>query len=164
MANYFACQSQATERVDDTMLEWMTNESILTNIQTTDGEVLTVVWQFKTYKAIGLEGISNDLLELICYAIIPSLTKLFNMCLNKQIFPDCRKRAKVTPIYKKGPKDTKTNYWYRPISLLSTVSKVFERIVFNRLYCYCKSHRIVTWRNSVCLKGDSTINQTSYCA
>jgi len=96
----------------------------------TDNEkVIAVLRQLKTPKAIGLDGIRNDLLRLICCAITPSLTKLFNMCLDQQIFPDCLKRANVTPIYKKGPEDTKTNN--RPIL---AVSKVFERILFNRLH------------------------------
>ena len=88
------------------MLEQMTNESILTHIQTTDKEVLTVLRQLKTHKAMGPDAISNDLLKLI-HAITLTLTKLFNMGPDQQIFPDCWKRANVTPIYKKGPKDTK---------------------------------------------------------
>jgi hypothetical protein len=48
---------------------------------------------------------------------------------------------------------------YRPISLLSCVGKVMERIVYNELYDYCMANNLLTWRNSGFKRKDSTINQ-----
>ena len=70
------------------------------------------------------------------------------------------KEANITPIYKKGDKTKKDNY--RPISLLPATAKVFERVIFNRLYKYCEDKGILTWRNSGYIKNDSTINQLLY--
>ena len=78
------------------------------------------------------DGISNDL-KRIRRAITLSLTTLFNVGPDQHNLPDCWKRANVTLIYKK--KDQKTPK--QTNGLLSAVSKVFEPILFNRLYQYC---------------------------
>ena len=60
------------------------------------------------------------------------LTKLFNKCLKESSFPDCWKVSSVVPVFKNaGERSTAKNY--RPVSLLSVVSKVFEKFVNNRI-------------------------------
>ena len=60
------------------------------------------------------------------------LAELFNMCLKESCFPDCWKVSSVVPVFKNvGERSTAKNY--RPISLLSVVSKVFEKLVNNRI-------------------------------
>ena len=56
------------------------------------------------------------------------LAELFNKCLKESCFPDCWKISLVVPVFKNvGERSTVKNY--RPVSLLSVVSKVFEKIV-----------------------------------
>ena len=50
------------------------------------------------------------------------------------IFPDAFKVSKVTPIFKKGDCSLMSNY--RPISLLPTISKIFERVIHDQMYEY----------------------------
>ena len=58
--------------------------------------------------------------------------ELFNMCLKESSFPDCWKVSSVVPVFKNvGERSTAKNY--RPVSLLSVVSKVFEKLVNNRI-------------------------------
>ena len=60
------------------------------------------------------------------------LAKLFNMCLKEYCFPDCSKVSLAAPVFKNvGERSTAKNY--RPVSLLSVVSKVFERLENNRI-------------------------------
>ena len=60
------------------------------------------------------------------------LAELFIMCLKESCFPDCWKDSLVVLVFKNvGERSTAKNY--RPVSLLSVVSKVFERLVNNRL-------------------------------
>ena len=60
------------------------------------------------------------------------LAELFNMCLKEFCFPDCLKVSLVVPIFMSdGERSTTKNY--RPVSLLSVVSKVFEKLVNNRI-------------------------------
>ena len=63
------------------------------------------------------------------------LAKLFNKCLKESCFPDCWKVSSVVPVFKNvGERSTAKNY--RPVSLLSVVSKVFEKLVNNRIVDY----------------------------
>ena len=63
------------------------------------------------------------------------LAELFNMCLKESCFPDCWKVSLVVPVFKNvGERSTAKNYL--PVSLLSVVSKVFEKLVNNRIVDY----------------------------
>ena len=60
------------------------------------------------------------------------LAKLFNKCLKKSCFPDCWKVSSVVPVFKNlGERSTAKNY--HPVSHLSVVSKVFEKLVNNKI-------------------------------
>ena len=60
------------------------------------------------------------------------LAELFNKCLKESCFPDCWKVSLVVPVFKNvGEKSTAKNY--HPVSLLSVISKVFEKLVNNRI-------------------------------
>ena len=59
---------------------------------------------------------------------------LFNFCLIEGVYPDSLKVAEVIPIFKKGKQDKATNY--RPISLLSQFNKIFEKLLYSRIYSY----------------------------
>ena len=60
------------------------------------------------------------------------LAELFNKCLKESCFPDCWKVSSVVPVFKNvGERSTAKNY--HPVSLLSVISKVFEKLVSNRI-------------------------------
>ena len=82
----------------------------------------------------GHDGISNTLLETIKNDISQSLTIIINQMLTTGIFPDAFKLSKVIPLFKKGDSSLLVNY--RPISLLPTISKVFERVIHDQMYEY----------------------------
>ena len=61
------------------------------------------------------------------------LAELFNKCLKESCFPDCWKVSSVVPVFKNvGERSTAKNY--HPVSLLSVISKVFEKLVNNRVF------------------------------
>ena len=82
----------------------------------------------------GHDGISNTLLKTIKNDISQSLTIIINQMLTTGIFPDAFKLSKVIPLLKKGDSSLLVNY--RPISLLPTISKVFERVIDDQMYEY----------------------------
>ena len=82
------------------------------------------------------------LLKQIKCEISPYLTLLLNQCLTTGIFPEKLKIAKIIPIFKKVDAQILNNY--RPISLLPTISKLFERVIYNQLYNYLNIHDIIT--------------------
>ena len=75
--------------------------------------------------------------------------------------PDTFKLAHVTPIWKqKGLKSSKL--FYRPISLLPTLSKIMESIIHSRLLSHLTENHIISDRQAAYMKGDSTTNQLLY--
>ena len=89
----------------------------------------------------GLDGISSNLIKIIEPAIIIPLTLLINKVLNTGIFTDELKIARVIPLFKKDdPKQLKN---YRPISLLSKISKVIEKIIFTQISTYFKENKLI---------------------
>ena len=69
------------------------------------------------------------------------LVELFNKCLKESCFPDCWKVSSVVLVFKNvGEKSTAKNY--RPVSLLSVVSKVFEKLVNNRAVNHLEKHSL----------------------
>ena len=60
------------------------------------------------------------------------MSDLFNFYLKEGVYPDSLKVAEVIPIFKKGEHDKTTNY--RPISLLSQFYKIFEKLLYSRIY------------------------------
>ena len=65
------------------------------------------------------------------------LTYIFNLSIDQGIFPNSMKIAKVVPIFKQGSRLSSDNY--RPISILSTLSKVFEKCIFHQVMFYLTS-------------------------
>ena len=75
-------------------------------------------------------------------SIVGPLTHIFNQSLRTGIFPDEWKIAKVTPIHKADEKNVCGNY--RPVSVISVVSKVFEKVVYEQLMQYLEQHKIIS--------------------
>ena len=82
----------------------------------------------------GHDGISLKLLKFLAPALVKPLTLIINQSSTTGIFPTKLKIAKVLPYFKKDDIMLMDNY--RPISLLTSTSKVFEKVVFNQLYDY----------------------------
>ncbi len=136
-----------------------TNER-LSDITVTERDILDAMKTMKTASANGPDNVSNRLLKGTINSIITPLRKLFNMSLKSAIFPAKWKEAHVTPVFKSGDRQDKKNY--RPISLLSNIGKLLERIIFMKLYEFCITNGLLTWRNSGYKRLDSTINQMIY--
>ena len=101
---------------------------------TTPIDVEKIISNLKPKSSCGYDNISSKLLKYIGDIVSVPLSIIVNQSLCTGIFPDKLKIAKVIPLYKKQYEKVFGNY--RPISLLSSVSKVFERIVFDQLYDY----------------------------
>ena len=93
-------------------------------------------------KATGLDGVSNKLLKFAAHIVAPTLTEIFTTSINTGIFPTEWKIAKVTPILKKGKKNDLNNY--RLISVIPTVAKIFEKVVYEQLFSYFNDNNPLT--------------------
>ncbi|GBP89980.1 Probable RNA-directed DNA polymerase from transposon BS [Eumeta japonica] len=95
-------------------------------------EVQLLVRSLKTRKAPGLDGVSNKAIKCFPQQLLSLLVAIFNACLQNCYFPPAWKEAEVIGIHKPGkPRDLPASY--RPISLLSGLAKLFERVLKTRL-------------------------------
>ena len=108
---------------------------------------INVQKEIKSPKAIGkatrLDKIPNRLLKIAANVVAPSLTSIFNKSLVTGIFPSDWKLAKVSPIFKNGSKSKSDLNNYRPISVIPTVAKIFEKIIYDRLYQYLNENGLL---------------------
>ena len=104
-------------------------------------EVQQIINQMKKKQSRGVDEISSQLLKVIGKEICKSLTLIINQMIETGIYPENFKIAKITPIHKKGDKNVISNY--RPISLLPTLSKVFERVIHKQLYSYFNNENLL---------------------
>lgn len=103
----------------------------ISNIQINDSEVYDVLTSLDTTKAQGLDGIGPSVLKFGALALYQPLHHLFSLCLSQHCIPTEWKIHGITPIHKSGERGSVSNY--RPISLLSSTSKVLERLIYNKL-------------------------------
>lgn len=114
-------------------------------MQPTDAiELDGIIRQLKQVSAPGLDGLNNQLIKSTKLLIIHPLVHIFNLSLSTGCFPDCWKVASVSPIHKSGPKTNPGNY--RPISLLSNLSKLLEKLVNKRLVSFLESYGLLSDR------------------
>ena len=162
--NFFA--NQCNLEVPNSAFDFLANlrssntvtcDVTLDEIVTSEKEINSILKTLNVNKACGSDLISNVILKNCSEAIAFPLSVLFNSSLHSSIFPDEWKKADVCSIFKKNDPQICSNY--RPISLLSSTSKVLERIVFNQIYEHCKNNKLLTPKNSGFKKLDSTVNQ-----
>ena len=82
------------------------------------------------------------MLKLVCDTCCVPLSLIINKSLEQGVVSDAMKLAKVIPIYKSKSKNSLNNY--RPISLLSNMSKILEKVVHKRLYSFLTLNNIFT--------------------
>jgi hypothetical protein len=93
-------------------------------------------------KTPDMMGFSSYLLKKVSYSLLTPLRHIFNRSFVKGRVPSKMKIAKVILIFKSGDASDINNY--RPISLLSTFSKILEKIVQSRLFDYLETHNLIT--------------------
>ena len=100
--------------------------------QTNQSEVGKLIKSLPNKMSSGHDEINNVMLKSLCSAISYPLQLVFNQSIATGIFPDKMKIAKVIPLYKGKQRDLVINY--RPISLLMTISKLLEKVIYSRFY------------------------------
>ena len=107
---------------------------------TTPDEIASIIQKLPSKNSSGCDNLSLKILKLLGPIIAPSISLIVNQSLYTGIFPEILKVAKVIPIHKKGDKTKIENY--RPISLLPSISKIFEKVVHKQLYDYFDENKL----------------------
>ncbi|GBN24405.1 putative RNA-directed DNA polymerase from transposon X-element [Araneus ventricosus] len=104
-------------------------------------EITEFIKSTKINKAPGIDGITNKMLKNLPLKILLKLANLYNYMFKLKYFPQCWKTARILPILKPGKDPTKP-ISYRPISLLSTLSKLGEKLILTRYLKHARRIRI----------------------
>ena len=105
-------------------------------------------------KSAGLDNILNKLLRMTASIVSPSLTVIFAKSIETGIFPEEWKLARVTPNLKKGKSNDPNNY--RPISVILTVAKIFEKSICDQISEYLNVNNLL----SHCQYGFRSLHST----
>ena len=101
--------------------------------EVTEGEIEHLIKTLKNRVTPGLDRIENEVLKAACDVLAPQLTGIFRRCLALGIFPSMWKKARVRTLLKDAGKDKGDPSSYRPICLLSALSKLLERVLRARI-------------------------------
>ena len=145
--NYFASIAETTKKSikysHKHFSDYLSNESSSTIfLQPTDKEeIANIISSLNSNKTSGPNSIPYRVLFLLKNEISKQLADLFNLSFMTGVFPSVLKTAKVVPVFKK---DSKLNYSnYRPISLLSNIEKILEKLMYKRLYAFLDYNNII---------------------
>ena len=105
---------------------------------TCPSKISNIILKLKNKLSAGLDLVPSKVLKASPDNILVALSHVFNLSLSKGEFINDFKIAKVCPVLKKGNAKDINNY--KPISLLSNVSKILEKIMYSRLYSFLERH------------------------
>ena len=101
--------------------------------EVTEKELETELKSLNVSKSCGYDDLSPKLIKIRASILATSFYLIVNHCLMSSRFPNL-KHAELTPIYKKGDPLSKSNY--RPVSVLTCQSKLFENLIIRQLTLY----------------------------
>jgi sarcosine oxidase/L-pipecolate oxidase len=90
---------------------------------------------------MGYDEVPLNILKISMHFILSPLVYISNKSLSLGVFPTRLKYSQVSPIFKKGDRTVMSNY--RPISLLTSFSKIFEKVIFNRIKHHLDANNIL---------------------
>jgi hypothetical protein len=106
--------------------------------------------------SMDLDGISTNLIKNVATEISVPLAHIFNLSLTTGVFPSKLKTSRIVPIYKAGDPELCDNY--RPISLLSSLSKILEKMVSIQLINHLDRNNLFYMKISLVSKGESLLS------
>jgi hypothetical protein len=122
--------------LNESMPNASTNDFLPTNAK----EICEQISNLQVNKGTGPNSIPTQILHLIKFEIAKPLANIINLSFSTGIHPDKLKIAQVLPIFKKGSNLLTCNY--RPISLLSNLNKIFEKIMYARVYKFFDTNNL----------------------
>ena len=120
-------------------------------------EIVKIIRTFSASKSNGPNSIPVKILKLLCDQISVPISRLINRSFETGTFPSLLKTSKVVPVFKnKGSPLEVSNY--RPISLLSNIEKIYEKVMYSRVTNFLDSHNLIYSRQFGFRKSHSTLH------
>ena len=135
-------------------------QATLRSLDFNEGEILKIIRALNINKAHGHDDISIRMIKICDESLLKPLLILFKNSLKLSYYPDIWKKSNIIPVHKKNGKQFVNNY--RPISLLPIFGKIFEKIIFNRIYDFLLKEELLNPNQSGFRPSDSCINQLLY--
>lgn len=129
------------DKMPEVKLRFTETENFLHNIEITSEKIMKKINMLALNKSPGIDGIVPILLKENKNYLCEPLSIIYTESLKKGIVPADWKRANVTPIFKKGPRELPCNY--RPISLTSHVCKILESIIRDAILDHLKKYNLI---------------------
>ena len=123
----------------------------------TTEEILDLISDLDNNKA---SDIPIRIIKKSSHVISPILSNYFNLFMRKGCFPDVLKIGKITPIFKKGNPEDIGNY--RPVSTLPIFGKLFEKVIYKRIFSFAQSQNIINPNQFGFRKSHSTSHAVNY--
>ncbi|GFX64664.1 RNA-directed DNA polymerase from mobile element jockey [Trichonephila clavipes] len=146
------------EEVENLVDDYFDNFATCTPPLTSPSEVRGIIKKLQNRKAAGPDQIPNIAFKYFTQNALTHLTKLHNQCLIKNHFPTLWKQANVIMLAKPN-QDRTYPQGYRPISLINTTAKIFERIILTRIKSHCKAIDCIPPEQCGFREGHSTLHQ-----
>lgn len=121
-----------------------------------EDEITLAIKKLKNNKAPGVDNFQSEIIKALWKDRRDILYNIFNLCLRESVFPDEWKTTSLKIILKDKSKDRSKINSYRPIALIPTMGKVFERIILNRIMDNYKNKKMENNRQFGFKKGLST--------
>ena len=131
--------------------------SRLMSLHFDEDELLLIIRALNINKAHGHDDISIRMIKICDKSLIKPLMLIFKKSIRSSYYPDIWKKSNVIPVHKKNDKRLVNNY--RPISLFPVFGKIFEKIIFNKIYNYLSKENLLNPNQSGFQPSDSCMNQ-----
>ena len=131
--------SRTPKPFSDYLKERIPNSLFLTPVCSND--ILTCIRKMNASKASGPYSIPTCILRIIENIVAEPLTEIINLSFEEGVFPERLKSAEVIPVYKKDSRLAYDNY--RPISLLSNLDRIFEKMISPRIYTFLNNNNVI---------------------
>ena len=131
--------------------------SRLMSLDFDEDELLLIIRALNINKAHGHDDISIRMIKICDKSLIKPLMLIFKKSIRSSYYPDIWKKSNVIPVHKKNDKRLVNNYG--PISLLPVFGKIFDKIIFNKIYNYLSEENLLNPNQSGFRPSDSCMNQ-----
>ena len=162
-ANIFNDSFQKVFTIDDgnSLTNQLQSPYMMDDFVITSKDILWAVSRMKGKLTRSPEGIPSYILKQIAHSILMPLNFIFNSSLQNHWVPQQWKSSFIVPIFKKGNKSNPLNY--RPISLTSSFSRLFESILHLKISNHLYSHSLISSHQYGFLKNKSSCEQLLTC-